>query len=765
MATSRRRRPAGSDVDRANDAINNTRRARGATVTRQALAIGSKRRASAAVQVGTEHQANASRGSNGENASKRAKRAVQVQTDTGKKDEPKRLQGSATWNTSKDGVEDRDKNSDGSALPLVEDDVIDGTCDKENFGTARVALALGAAQDGLVIHKRMSVQRSKQVLIDKVSEGGKRHVVCRPAITGKGTAGRKGAEGAFATARSASPNDVLAIQSIPTMPTIPIDSTGGLENAPHGNTSNNKRRTHRTRSRVAAMNSGDTYSHSRQVNQAPPTINSLPEDCLRQIFKNCASDEERSSALFKRNPLLSTLPLVCKKWRAILDSPNDAWSTLVIDLSTSLDYGRMRDFMMKRVPSIRHVTLTNERRVIRTTAQCNNWVTMLTSLEENITSTWESLRIENARVYELIDFFLLTPPARPDSSSALISIEPSRLANLKSLDLNDLSTLPKKFTELMQRLPNLEKVRLSFDSLVADGTPAFDGCDAGKLPEDLFDPRLKSLTIRCKYITSIPEAWLNRMANLEELELECMVTKQTFPGLHGLSKLKKLGVTGSTGFFGRDAPEASSAFNPLLSTSLTERMFVLFKSIPTLEELVIDRCGIKEIPMAGNRLASPTVKKLSMNHNPDMVFKKGLSLFHGLEHLSMRRCNMPCVSSAVTGLVNLRYLDISSNGLVECNNLGKLKSLETLIASHNPFPCIPRDIVGIGSLRVIDLSACVYLEFNSSLAHLMDAWPKLARLDVRKLPGGGENPPLWQRASQDWLSTLKSAWDGAVILY
>ena len=110
-------------------------------------------------------------------------------------------------------------------------------------------------------------------------------------------------------------------------------------------------------------------------------------------------------------------------------------------------------------------------------------------------------------------------------------------------------------------------------------------------------------------------------------------------------------------------------------------MFVLLKSMPALEELVIDWCGIREIPMAGDFPASDTVKRISMNNNPDMVFKKGLSYFQGLEELEMRRCNMPCVSSAITSLAKLRYLDVSNNGLVECHNLGKLKALETLVAS------------------------------------------------------------------------------------
>ena len=646
------------------------------------------------------------------------------------------------------------------ALPLVGDDVIDGAYNKENMG--RVALAPttatdATATDGLVIHKRMSVQRSNHVHVENgVSRMEERRVVCVQAASGE-RQGELRKETVEVLARRGSPDDVLAAQSLPSMPTVP---SNGLE---HGTLSKNKRkkRTHRTRSRVAGMESMDAGLSSQPGAHSAPTIESLPNDCLRQIFKHCGTEEERASVLPSRNPLLSTLPLVCKKWRAILDSPNDAWSTLAIDLSTSLDYTRMQTFMERRLPSIRRITLTNEKRIIRTTAQRDNWVTMLSSLDGKITSTWESLRIENARVYELIDFFLLDRPIGPDSSTTL-----TRLTNLKALDLSDLSTLPKRFSKLMKGMPSLENVSLSFDALVTDGVPAFDGCDVGKLPEYLFDPRLKSLKIRCKYITAVSEAWLNRMVNLEHLSLERMATKQTFPSVHGLCKLRTLGLTGSTGFFGRDAPDPSSSFNSLTANSLTERMFMLFKSIPTLEELVIDGCGIKEIPMAGNHLASPTVKKLSINNNPDMVFKKGLGLFHGLEHLSMRRCNMPCVSSAVTGLVNLKYLDISNNGLVECNNLGKLKSLETLIASQNPFPCIPRDIVGLNSLRVIDLSGCVYLEFNSSLSPLMDAWPHLARLDVRKQPDGGRPMTVarYQATSKHWLALLRETWNGGPVI-
>lgn len=681
-------------------------------------------------------------------------------------------------------TDEQDSAPEDVALPLIGDDAIDGTWNKENVG-GRVALATtmangvtaaAALDDGLVIRKRMSVQRSK--LGHALAENGALKAEEQRPEDVPGAAGERkvelgketdgGLAGSGRRARNASPDNVLAVQSLPSMPTV---QSNGME---RGTLAKNhrKRRTHRTRSRVDAMHPDDSHLTVQMSAEMAPTIDSLPDDCLRLIFRQVGSAKERASALPARNPLLSTLPLVCKKWRAILASPSDAWSGLTIDLSTSLDYARMQAFMERRLPSIRHITLTNEKRIIRTTAQRDNWVTMLSSLDGAITSTWESLRIENARVFELIDFFQLDCSVGNDPCVAK-----ARLSNLTSLDLSDLSTLPKRFSELMERMPSLEKVCLSFDALVAEGVPAFAGCEAGKLPEYLFDLRLKSLQIRCKHVTSICEAWLNRMANLEHLSLELMVTKQTFPSVHGLCKLRTLSLMGSTGFFGRDAPDESSAFNSIAASSLTERMFVLLKSIPTLEELVCDGCGIKEIPMAGNCLASPTVKKLSINNNPDMVFKKGLGLFHGLEHLSMRRCNMPCVSSAVTGLVNLKYLDISNNGLVECNNLGKLKSLKTLIAAQNPFPCVPRDIVGMSSLRVIDLSGCVYLEFNSSLGHLMDAWPQLARLDVRKQPATGRQTAAtanamantskirYQTASTHWLALLRAAWQGPVIFF
>ena len=469
-----------------------------------------------------------------------------------------------------------------------------------------------------------------------------------------------------------------------------------------------------------------------------------------------------------------------------------------------LDYPVLQRFMEARAPSVKSLRLTNEKRVIRTTAQRGRWVTMLSSLDTTVTSQLERLRIDDARVFDLIDFFTLGGhqmagdggdrdgnDGRERDRDGDLSAISAALANLRTLDLRGLLTLPKRFTDFFNALPRIERLGLSFDALVTDGVPAFDGCQVGAVPEWLFSAKLKSLAIKCKYVTSVPWDWLDRMEALEELRLEGMVYRQIFPCSKTLRHVKKLVLTGSAGFFGKEPatwstgptsfPSGSHGDTDMTNDfaasvlghariiappSATERMFVLLKSMPALEELVIDWCGIREIPMAGDFPASDTVKRISMNNNPDMVFKKGLSYFQGLEELEMRRCNMPCVSSAITSLAKLRYLDVSNNGLVECHNLGKLKALETLVASTNPFPAIPRDVLGMQSLRSIDLSGCAYLEFNADLLHLMSAWPKLVRLDMRKCVEGKvrADGAVWQRASTRWLENLREAWEATTLV-
>lgn len=702
-------------------------------------------------------------------------------------------------------------------LPLIGDDLIGMNDEKENV------CVLG---DGLVIHKRMSggLVAEKERMAEKRAERTKMDEKLGRGAPQKGA---KKIEGRFTLAQDAqgahedprqevSPDDVLVgLHSMPSMLTSNPTNCATTKNSKN----QKNKRTHRTRSRVVGLRK-DSLAYPKEPAQAVaatstaggniestdrPTINNLPDDCMRLIFHHCATDAERSSILPRQNPLLSTLPLVCQRWRSLLSGPSDAWSesTLVIDTSHKLDYPVMQRFMEARSPAIRSLRLTNEKRLIRTTAQRGTWVTMLQELNVGLTSQIERLRIDDARVFDIIDFFQLGGDFGGDdvvndgfdavdgvdgasNESSLPQITPKttpsrttakHLANLRSLELRGLHTLPKRFPELLNKLPRLEHLELSFDALVMEGVSAFDGCAVGHLPEELFSPKLKCLAIKCKYISNVPAALLDRMSLLEELRLEGVVCKQVFPCADALRRVKRLVLTGSTGFFDRTSigtPRTnesrdfgSLAFGVASSQPVqtaTDRMFMLLKAMPMLEELVVDGCGIREIPMAGETLASDSVKRISMNNNPDMVFKKGLSCFRGLEELRMRRCNMPVVSSAVTSLPRLKYLDVSNNGLVECHNLGKLKELETLVAANNQFPCIPRDVLGMKSLRSVDLSGCAYLEFHAGLLHLMSGWPKLVRLDLRKGRASGTGSgqqTAYQESSRRWLTQVREAWSAS----
>jgi Leucine-rich repeat (LRR) protein len=651
--------------------------------------------------------------------------------------------------------------------------------------------------EGLVIHKRMSVRRSNHVSdpspckkncpgINKANGrvGGE---VSWPSGGDNAQSRMESSEregGASEEHRSSkictqSPDNVLRpLRSMPTDGAFTEDCTRKVDCAGAGNgLGKRKRRTHRTRSRVQELQHLGDIRHSSSsmsgyksfMNKAGRSscessgqltrqdgtlgIGCLPDECLVTILKLSASAEERSSVLARRNPCLSLLPLVCKRWARLLNSPSDVWDRLVVDKSVSVDVPAMTNWFANRCTSIHSIEFTNECGITLqqsrspidesgdiTRIRRDAWSALLSSLDAKTTSQWRSISVQNAEYQQISHFFF--PLVR------------DRFEGLSCLSLSGLQTLPKRCLDDIAELPALETLSLSFDKLDGDEVPPFEGCDPGTIAPEIFRMnRLKSLAIICKCTSGIPEQELNRLTELEELRLGNFRSRQSFPALFGMPRLRTLRLEGSTGFFGKDIISGG--------ISMTERMFIIFKSLANLQELVIDGCGIREIPMAGGNLASPSLKKLSMNYNPDMVFKKGLGLFQGLEHLSMRRCNMPCISSAVTSLANLKFLDISSNGLVECHNLGKLKKLKTLIASDNPFPSIPRDVFGIHTLRKLNLSGCMYLEFNSSMEFMMDAWPLLKLLDLRKKAekvAHATGEPAYQASSKSWMGKLKAAW-------
>lgn len=234
------------------------------------------------------------------------------------------------------------------------------------------------------------------------------------------------------------------------------------------------------------------------------------------------------------------------------------------------------------------------------------------------------------------------------------------------------------------------------------------------------------------------------MKNLEHLYLESLTNLTSLPlmTVH-LTGITHLSLKGSASLFGsgdiQDGPIEPG----------TERMIWMIRSLPNLVELNLDECGIKEFPTIEGMSATTNLKKLSMNNNPDMSIKRGLASFEGLEELSMRNCNMPCLSSAVSCLSELRYLDVSSNGMVECHGLGKLTNLRTLKASDNPFPGFPKDILLIENIQNIILTGCTYLEIVASLSDVADKLPFLNKIDVRKGDKG-----RFQEMSKQWLAQL-----------
>lgn len=314
-----------------------------------------------------------------------------------------------------------------------------------------------------------------------------------------------------------------------------------------------------------------------------------------------------------------------------------------------------------------------------------------------------------------------------------------RLEELCIPDLKD--GIPIEAASSLEQLPRLTRLEIGFDDSVSEN---FIGAD-GALPQAIFKlTNLKSLKLTCSQLRGI-QPTIARFKELRHLHLEHLTALPSLPlmTVH-MSKIETLSLRGSKSLFAKSARNRNGPGEPG-----SERMWYLIRSLKSLKKLILDDCGLSEIPILEGVPVNTTLNFLSMNNNPGMGFKKGLSCFQALNELHMRNCNMPCLSSAVWSLPMLRVLDISKNDMVECYGLSKLQNLEVIKASSNPFPSIPKDFMYMKTLRRIDLINCVYLEVASPMTVMVDKLPHLELLDVRK-----QGNSRFQHMSKHWLAQL-----------
>ena len=498
----------------------------------------------------------------------------------------------------------------------------------------------------------------------------------------------------------------------------------------------------KTRSRVTCGGLPARYP-ALEGHEPAVTLSSLPDSCLLEIFRHSVCDE---SVEYTANPCLSVFPLVCQRWKDLLGGPSPVWEHLSFGSSLRrIDIDVMVAWMKKRAPSIKKLSYA-----FKGVFECN------ASVEGNtpasvVETVWDLIHLvlgpkNLTSTIESLDFTSLDK----DVYENVLKHAATYFPNIRSLSLSGLGNLSKDAMQGLEALGGLERLSLRFDR---DVLHPFQG-ENGSLPAGLFAmAQLKSLTLETKGICSIQPA-IATMKNLEELGLESMTNVASLPlMIVQLRNLTKLSLKGSKGLFGA----ANSNLDNGTIEPGTERMFWMIRSLPRLEELNLDSCGIKEFPLLDSLPVNSSLRRLSMNDNPEMVFKKGLAAFQALEWVSMKSCNMPCVSSAVTALKNLRYLDISNNGLVECNGLGKLSKLRVLHASHNHFPSFPRDILALSNLRELHMYGCIYLEFSASLEHLATTWKHMVRMDLRK--GVAPHPARYQASSLHLLQKLAGAYE------
>eukprot|EP00887_Chlorella_sp_A99_P004948 scaffold4.g4948.t1 len=439
------------------------------------------------------------------------------------------------------------------------------------------------------------------------------------------------------------------------------------------------------------------------------------------------------------------LPLVCKRFRAVLLEPSSVWESLHIDflnkgtdlellaqsgcLADAADQGRNRRLMRSaverwvnpRASSIKTLVVSfSEKEPTHSFPKNGSGLTKLLGM---LGSSLEQLHISCCS-----DIFVGTSFASVTQLQCLEKLA----VTFNSAQLTPADLLP---------LEQCRRLRSLTIACSAQREEAGQPCIAA-FPESLVRLRgLTSLALASKGVTAVP-AGIARLKGLQCLDLSGCGIPLLPPALTKLTGLQHLRLNGT-----RVSAGLASFWTPLAK-------------LPALQSVELRSTHAFMLPLLGEAVKLRALTSLDLSNNQidpvslgytDVLASLG-SMPH-LRRLVLRRNMLSAVPDCFSELSHLTHLDVSHNGLVDLPaSLASLEQLRELAAEGNSFPRIPQVLHKLPALEVADLSFCIYLEAASSLAALAEqGFPRLRRLDLRKLVAS------WQPSSHTWLEGLERA--------
>lgn len=484
-----------------------------------------------------------------------------------------------------------------------------------------------------------------------------------------------------------------------------------------------------SRKRKSAAAAGSSGSRSTE------TILSLTSEALQEIFK-CLGEQQSYCR--------EVLPLVCKRFRDVLQQPSSVWESLHIDfIHKGLDVA---------LPAMRAGGQGDEqgdgsnRRLLHSAVE--RWVQPRAAAIKRLVLSFSSRDSTHSFPKNGVGLRRLLRALAPTLQELCVA-HCSDVFHARSFAdvamLKNLETLAVTFQTgrvTPADLAPLEQLRRLRALTLAASRQAEEGglhCLSG-FPDSLLKLKgLTSLAISSLGVTHLP-AGITKLKALASLDVSGCPLTFLPSGLGRLQALRHLRLNGTNLMVG-----LGHIWEPLAK-------------LPLLESVELRETKALGLPPALPGLSALTSLDLSDNPFEALAGQpeglQALSTLPNLQRLMLRCCQLPSVPAGVCLLSRLTHLDVSRNQLVELPpGLSALGALRELVAEGNCFPRIPQVLAGLPSLEVADLSFNIYMEAALSLAPLLEenGLPKLRRLDLRKMLG------VWKQSSNRWLRELVAA--------
>lgn len=306
------------------------------------------------------------------------------------------------------------------------------------------------------------------------------------------------------------------------------------------------------------------------------------------------------------------------------------------------------------------------------------------------------------------------------------------LPGLKGLDLSA-NRFARLDAQLLVGVPSLRHLDVSANRIAAISSGAFDAT-----------PLLETINVSYNQLSTIHPSTLNRLDRLFELDASHNELRDFVPGMP--RSVERIHLGGN--HIATLAPAGGKAMNLPHLTWLELADNELYR-VPRMSMQYLGK--LRYLGLAANRLQTvdelslvglKELEQLNLQDNKLMALhENAFEALKGLRVLNVRGNRLELlVDRQLASLEQLRHLDVSQNNIVEMAGqvFGTTRQLEYIDLSQNRLKELPASLTGMTELRTLDISnnqlATIAVDMFSSLGRLEEL--RVANNRVRTLQRG-----------------------------